>query len=143
MMGSRYIARIADKELESRLLSAGAVLIEGPKACGKTETARQVAAHEFRFDVDSGARALAAASPQTLFGQTPPVLLDEWQIAPNLWDLVRREVDDRWPARGQFILTGSATPDPLTRRHTGTGRMSSLRMRPMSLFEAGHSTGEV
>ena len=138
-----YINRVADEELANRLAAAGAVLIEGPKACGKTETARRLSHHEFRFDVDPGARALVAASPQTLFDQEPPILLDEWQVAPALWDLVRRAVDDQWPERGRFILTGSATPDPATRRHTGTGRISVLRMRPMSLFELGRSTGEV
>ncbi len=138
-----YIERIADKELASRLAAAGAVLIEGPKACGKTETARQLTRHEFRFDVDQGARALVAASPQTLFEQEPPILLDEWQMAPALWDLVRRDVDDHWPERGRFVLTGSATPDPDAQRHTGTGRISVLRMRPMSLVETSQSTGEV
>lgn len=138
-----YIERIADKELAARLAAAGAVLIEGPKACGKTETARQVTRHEFRFDVDQGARALVAASPQTLFDQESPILLDEWQVAPALWDLVRRDVDDHWPERGRIILTGSATPVPDAHRHTGTGRISVLHMRPMSLVESGHSTGEV
>ena len=112
------IERIVDKELAARLAAAGAVLIEGPKACGKTETARQLTRHEFRFDVDQGARALVAASPQTLFDQESPILLDEWQVAPALWELVRRDVDDHWPERGRIILTGSATPVPDAHRHT-------------------------
>lgn len=138
-----YVKRVVDEELAKRLAASGAVLIEGMKACGKTETARQVARHEFRFDVDHSARALVAASPQTIFEQTPPILLDEWQIAPALWDLVRRDVDDHSPERGRIILTGSATPNPNSRRHSGAGRISILRMRPMSLYETGTSTGDV
>jgi len=138
-----YLPRVADGELAARMSSAGAVLIEGPKACGKTETATQVARSVVRLDVDAGARALVAAAPEVLFGQQVPILFDEWQIAPALWDLVRRAVDDRSPQRGQFILTGSATPNDATRRHSGAGRISTLRMRPMSLHEAGYSTGSV
>lgn len=123
--------------------SAGAVLLEGPKACGKTETAKQLAASEIYLDVDSGARALLDTSPETLFSRPAPVLFDEWQEAPQLWNLLRREVDKRSPKRGQFILTGSATPRDDARRHSGAGRFSSLRMRTMSLYESGHSTGEV
>ena len=142
-MGGRYLARVADGELASRLSSVGAVLIEGPKACGKTETAAQVARSAVRLDIDAGARALATTAPEVLFAQRAPILLDEWQIEPVLWDLVRREVDTRSPARGQFILTGSATPNDDARRHSGAGRISTLRMRPMSLYETGHSTGSV
>ena len=138
-----YLPRIADDELTARLSSSGAVLIEGPKACGKTATATQVARSVVRLDVDAGARALVAAAPELLLGQRAPLLLDEWQIEPALWDLVRREVDDRSPARGQFILTGSATPNDDVRRHSGAGRIATLRMRPMSLYEAGHSDGAV
>jgi predicted AAA+ superfamily ATPase len=123
--------------------SAGAVLIEGPKACGKTETATRVASSVVRLDVDAGARALVGAAPEVLFGQPVPILFDEWQLEPTLWDLVRREVDHRSPQRGQFILTGSATPNDDTRRHSGAGRVSTLPMRPMSLYEAGHSNGSV
>ncbi|HEY5455291.1 MAG TPA: DUF4143 domain-containing protein, partial [Acidothermaceae bacterium] len=88
-------------------------------------------------------RALVAAAPEVLFGQQTPILFDEWQIMPALWDLVRRAVDDRSPQRGQFVLTGSATPNDDTRRHSGAGRISTLRMRPMSLHEAGYSAGSV
>jgi predicted AAA+ superfamily ATPase len=138
-----YLPRVVDGELSARMSSAGAVLIEGPKACGKTETATRVARSVVRLDIDGGARALVSAAPEVLFDQPAPILLDEWQLAPTLWDLVRREVDDRSPQRGQFILTGSATPNDDTRRHSGAGRISTLRMRPMSLYEAGHSTGSV
>jgi predicted AAA+ superfamily ATPase len=138
-----YLPRVADGELAARMSSAGAVLIEGPKACGKTATATQVASSVVRLDIDAGARALVGAAPEVLFDQRTPILFDEWQIEPTLWDLVRREVDDRSPRRGRFILTGSATPNDDTRRHSGAGRISTLRMRPMSLYEAGHSTGSV
>lgn len=138
-----YRPRIADGELERRLASSGAVTIEGPRACGKTATASRVAATTFRLDVDSGARTAVGAAPEILFRNPAPVLFDEWQVTPELWNLVRREVDDRSPARGQFILTGSATPNDDVLRHSGAGRISTLRMRPMSLFETGHSTGEV
>lgn len=142
-MPIRYRARVADGELADRLRTAGAVLVEGPKACGKTFTAQQIAATAFRFDTDDGARALVSTAPEVLFSGGTPILFDEWQMAPKLWNLVRREVDDRAPERGQFILTGSATPDDDVHRHSGAGRISRLRMRPMSLFESGHSTGEV
>jgi predicted AAA+ superfamily ATPase len=83
------------------------------------------------------------SAPEALFEADAPILFDEWQVAPRLWNLVRREVDDRSPRRGLFILTGSATPDDDIDRHSGAGRISTLRMRPMSLFETGHSTGQV
>ena len=87
-MPREYLPRIADGELTAHLNAAGVVLIEGPKACGKTHTARRSANAEFRFDVDPGARALVTASPRTLFYNEAPVLLEEWQVAPELWNLV-------------------------------------------------------
>lgn len=138
-----YKPRVVDAELLRRLNSTGAVLIEGPKACGKTATAQRVSKTVFRLDVDDGARALISAAPETLLSQTPPVLFDEWQVETRLWNLIRREVDDRSPERGLFILTGSATPNDDADRHTGAGRVATLRMRPMSLYESGESTGEV
>ena len=142
-MAWTYLPRVADRELADRLSSAGAVLIEGPKACGKTATASRVARSIVRLDVDPGSRALVTAASEVLFDQEPPILFDEWQIEPTLWDLVRRQVDDRSPVKGQFILTGSSTPNDDARRHSGAGRISTLRMRPMSLYESGHSTGAV
>ncbi len=137
-----YQPRIVDHELTELLKSVGAVVIEGPKACGKTETARQVAASEVRLDVDPSARQAAAIDPSLVLEGTVPRLLDEWQLAPALWNYVRRTVDDR-RATGQFILTGSAVPQDDVTRHTGAGRIARLHMRPMSLFESGHATGEV
>ena len=137
-----YRARLADDELRQRLGAAGAVVVEGPKACGKTATARQAAASEVLLDVDANARRAMAIDPALVLAGAAPRLIDEWQTEPAIWNHVRRAVDDR--ARpGQFILTGSAVPaDDLT-RHTGAGRLTRLRLRPMSLFEAGRSSGAV
>ena len=136
-----YRARVADVELSARLASIGAVLIDGPKACGKTETALQHAKNAVRFDTDPNARALLGLNPDELFDQETPILFDEWQRAPEIWDQVRRHVDDL-RGRGLYILTGSATPRDERELHSGAGRIGTLRMRPMSLFETGHSTGE-
>jgi predicted AAA+ superfamily ATPase len=137
-----YRPRIVDRELTELLASMGGVVIEGPKASGKTETARQIAASEVRLDVDPSALQAASVDPSLLLGGTVPRLLDEWQLAPALWNHVRRAIDDR-KAAGQFILTGSAVPTDDVTRHTGAGRIARLRMRPMSLFETGHASGEV
>ncbi len=137
-----YRPRIVDSQLQELLESFGAVVIEGPKACGKTETAQQVAASKVRLDVDDSARQAALTDPSLILAGAPPRLIDEWQLAPNLWNHVRREVDDR-RTPGQFILTGSATPSDEVTRHTGAGRFVRFRMRPMSLFESDHSTGEI
>ncbi len=141
-MNMKYHPRFADQELAHRLGTAGAVLICGPKACGKTETALQIAQSHVRLDTDQQARlAMQVAPEQVLHGDTPR-LLDEWQEFPELWNLVRREVDDK-KKNGLYILAGSANPDENTRRHSGAGRFSVLRMRPMSLFERDWSSGEV
>ena len=133
---------MVDAELQSRLAAAGAVVIEGPKACGKTETARRRAASSVLLDVDDNARRAAAVDPGLLLDGAVPRLLDEWQIEPVLWNHVRRAVDDRG-APGQFMLTGSSVPEDDLARHTGAGRFSFLRMRPMTLFESGHTSGAV
>ncbi len=137
-----YLPRVVDAELQSRLAAAGAVVIEGPKACGKTETARRRAASSVLLDVDDNARRAAAVDPGLLLDGPVPRLLDEWQIEPVLWNHVRRAVDDRG-APGQFMLTGSSLPEDDLARHTGAGRFSFLRMRPMTLFESGHTSGAV
>lgn len=122
--------------------AVGAVVIEGPKGCGKTATARQVAASEVLFDVDANARQAVAIDPALVLDGPTPRLLDEWQIEPAIWNHVRRAVDDRLDP-GQFILTGSAVPPDDITRHTGAGRITRLRMRPMSLFETGRGTGRI
>ena len=137
-----YCPRVADHELSERLGWSGAVVIEGPRACGKTSTARQVARSEALLDVDDEARHLARLEPAELLVGETPRLIDEWQLEPSVWNHVRRTVDDR-QAKGQFILTGSAVPPDDITRHTGAGRFSRLRLRPMSLFELGHATGTV
>ena len=135
-----YLPRIADREIHGALRRRGAVLIEGCRACGKTWAARNVARSEARLD-DEATLLVAAADPSAVLAGTTPRLLDEWQNTPQLWNMVRRECDDR--ARfGQFILTGSALPQDDITRHTGVGRISRVLMRPMSLYETGRSTGD-
>lgn len=137
-----YRPRVVDAELERRLASSGAVVVEGPKACGKTVTARQFARSEVLLDVDDNARQAVAVAPALVLEGATPRLIDEWQIEPKIWNHVRRTVDRR-ELPGQFILTGSAVPPDDETRHTGAGRISRLRMRPMTLFEAGRSTGTI
>lgn len=141
-----YLPRIADKLLKERLDAKGAVLIEGPKWCGKTTTAKMQAKSFIsmdRPDMTKQYQQMAELSPSTLLDGDVPRLIDEWQLAPNLWNAVRYEVDNR-DEFGQFILTGSAVPGEFDDSiHTGTGRISRLLMRPMSLFESKDSTGEV
>ncbi|MDW7657508.1 MAG: DUF4143 domain-containing protein [Bacillota bacterium] len=137
-----YRKRFADKALAERLQSSGAVLIEGTKGCGKTETAKQIAGSVVQFDVDEQVRILMEIDPKSVLSGAVPRLLDEWQEYPRIWNYVRRAVDERIQ-KGQFILTGSATPDDRARRHSGAGRFSVMKMRPMSLYERGWSTGEV
>lgn len=137
-----YSPRIADAELRRRLRASGAVLVEGAKACGKTETARQLAGSEVRLDIDDEARAAAALNPDLILPGATPRLIDEWQVEPRIWNHVRRAVDERREP-GQFILAGSAKPADDTTRHTGAGRIGRLRLRPMSLFESGVSDGTI
>jgi predicted AAA+ superfamily ATPase len=133
-MASGYRPRIADAELRDCLAAAGAVVIEGPKACGKTRLAQQLAASTVLLDVDLGARQALAVDPALVLAGPRPRLLDEWQVEPALWNQVRRAVD-AVDAPGQFLLTGSAVPADDAERHTGAGRFSFLR--PMSLVESG------
>ncbi len=139
-----YLPRIVDAELAKRLTRSGAVVVRGPKWCGKTETAlRQAKSVLYMQDPDearSNAQ-IAAEKPSLLLRGDKPRLIDEWQEAPQLWDAVRFSVD-RERSTGLYILTGSATPKERP-KHSGTGRMSFLDMRPMTLFESRESTGEV
>jgi predicted AAA+ superfamily ATPase len=145
MAEKTYLSRLCDQELQMALQSSGAVLIEGPKWCGKTSTA-SVAAKSILYmqDPDNSAsyQAMADTKPSLLLKGEVPRLIDEWQMAPVLWDAVRFEVDRRGDA-GQFILTGSAVPADNVTAHTGTGRFSRMLMRPMSLFESNESNGSV
>jgi len=145
MNGKSYIPRLCDGCLQLSLQSSGAVLIEGAKWCGKTSTAGNASRSVlFMQDPDNADSYLAMADtkPSLLLKGETPRLIDEWQMAPVLWDAVRFEVDKR-AETGQFILTGSAVPSDNVTAHTGTGRISRLMMRPMSLFESMESNGTV
>lgn len=141
-----YKKRIADEILKRKLEGKGAVLIEGPKWCGKTTTAEQVAASILYMDDPEKKEqniSMSELNPKRLLKGETPRLIDEWQIAPKLWDTIRFEVDHR-SELGQFVLTGSAVPvDTKEITHSGTGRFTWLMMRPMSLYESGDSSGEV
>lgn len=137
-----YLPRTVDAELATLLAANGAVVIEGPKACGKTETARQQAASEVLLDIDVNAQQAAALDPALILPGDHPRLIDEWQLQPTIWNHVRRAVDDE-KKPGMYILTGSAVPADDHTRHTGAGRFGRVRMRPMSLGETGVSSRQI
>ena len=142
----KYMARIADLVLQERLEAFGAVLIEGPKWTGKTTTAEQHANSVLKIqdpDRRDDYLATASAKPSLLLKGKQPRLIDEWQDAPMLWDAVRTAVDNEWGAPGQYILTGSNTVEKDKIHHTGTGRISRMKMYPMSLWESEDSSGEI
>ena len=145
MNKEKYIPRIVDAAVERYLATMGAVCIEGPKWCGKTWTSSYHSNSEFLVgnpDNNFQNRALAEMSPALVLEGETPRLIDEWQEVPPLWDAVRYTVDQRGK-KGQFILTGSATPKRKGVLHSGAGRIGKLRMRPMSLYESGDSSGKV
>ena len=145
MNKEKYIPRIIDAAVEKYLAAMGAVCIEGPKWCGKTWTSAFHSNSEFLVgDPDNNFqnRALAEVSPALVLEGETPRLIDEWQEVPPLWDAVRYTVDQRGQ-KGQFILTGSATPKRKGVLHSGAGRIGKLRMRLMSLYESGDSSGKV
>ncbi|MDD2612234.1 MAG: DUF4143 domain-containing protein [Bacteroidales bacterium] len=141
-----YKPRIADRMLQDQLEASGVVLIQGPKWCGKTTTAEQQAKSVLYMDAPKTLKAnllLAESDPEVLFQGETPRLIDEWQLAPKLWDAARYEVGHR-RLPGQLIFTGSAVPPDLSElTHSGTGRFAWLTMRPMSLWESGESNGSV
>ena len=143
-----YKHRIMDSLLEKKLQAKGAVLIEGPKWCGKTTTAEEIAASKImlaKTDIKEHFKSLLGIDTDAALTGEPTMHIDEWQTVPKLWDAVRYTVDHR-RAMGQFILTGSAVPDKEVekeREHSGTGRFAWLTMRPMTLFESGESNGSV
>lgn len=145
-MDTEYKPRVIDALLERKLKGKGAVLVEGAKWCGKTTTSARVAKSILKLGVPSvlrSSRQLAEMNPLLLLRGETPRLIDEWQTIPALWDTVRSEVDEG-NALGRFILTGSAVPvqgDEI--EHTGTGRIGRLKMRPMTLWESGESTGAI
>ena len=142
----KYKARIADDILRKKLEGKGAVLVEGPKWCGKTTTSEQIAKSILYMsdpEKESQYLTMADINPKMLLKGKAPRLIDEWQLAPKLWDAIRFEVDHR-DELGQFILTGSAVPvsyDDI--KHSGTGRFAWVKMRPMSLYESGESNGDI
>jgi len=137
-----YTKRLVDVELENALKISGAVLLEGARACGKTATAMQFARSSANLDTDLGQRRVAETLPEIFLEGETPRLIDEWQVVKPIWNQVRRAIDTR-QRKGQFILTGSAqsADDHIT--HSGAGRIMRIRMRPMSLFESGFSSGQV
>ncbi|MDR2546126.1 MAG: DUF4143 domain-containing protein [Lachnospiraceae bacterium] len=140
-----YLPRVVDTLLEERLSAVGAVLIAGPKWCGKTTTAEQQAKSVLKLqdpDKTKGYLATAESKPSLLLKGDNPRLIDEWQMAPVLWDAVRNAVDER-REEGLFILTGSTTVDNTAIMHSGTGRISRMTMYPMSLFESSESNGKI
>ena len=149
---TEYKQRIADALLERKLAGKGAVVVEGPKWCGKTTTAEQHAKSILYMDDPQKIKeniVKADIAPQDLLTGATPRLLDEWQIAPKLWDAIRFESDHR-NGYGHFILTGSSVPvedydakGNKLRQHSGTGRFGWLRMRPMALYESGESNGNI
>ncbi len=142
----RYKKRIADSLIERRLQGKGAILIEGPKWCGKTTTAKQFAKSILDLgdsSILSNAQMAMQVNPSSLLSGDTPRLVDEWQTLPALWDMTRNEVDKR-QAFGQFILTGSSVPPEQDKiHHSGTGRIGRISMRPMSLWESGESNGSI
>jgi hypothetical protein len=142
----KYLARVADRMLKERLEAFGAVLIEGPKWTGKTTTAEQQAKSVIKMqdpDMANDYITTATTKPSLLLSGEKPKLIDEWQDAPMLWDAVRTAVDNAGGVPGQYILTGSNTVDKAQIRHTGTGRITRMKMQPMSLWESQESSGTV
>ncbi len=137
-----YKERLTDKELLRKLDSAGALLIRGMKACGKTESAKQYSKSVLALDQDEQVPLLMSTSPQRLLLGETPRLIDEWQEHPKIWNYVRHEVDKRKES-AQFILTGSANPEESVKMHSGAGRFTILDMRTMSWQEMGYSTGKI
>jgi predicted AAA+ superfamily ATPase len=141
-METRYIKRVNDAVLASRLKRAAAVLIVGAKSSGKTECARCLTKREVLLDIDANTKELLQSGVMDVFDGEKPLLIDEWQLAPGVWNMTRRYAD-KAREKGLFILTGSATPADDVTRHSGAGRFSRIRMRPLSLFESGYSNGSI
>lgn len=138
----KYYIRIAEEEIKQKLQASGALLIKGPKSCGKTETAKQFAESMLQVDHDEQVPIVMSINPKMLLEGKTPRLIDEWQEQPKLWNYVRHEVDDR-KKKSQFILTGSANPVEEIKLHSGAGRFTIVEMQTMSWLEMGYSSGEV
>lgn len=145
MKNDRYRSRLIDEKIDNYLKAFGAICIEGPKWCGKTWTSEHHAESEIKLQDPANNyqnRSLAEMSPLMILKGDSPRLIDEWQDVPPLWDAVRSEVD-RTGQKGQFILTGSSTPNRKDIKHSGAGRIARIHMLPMSLYEAGYSDGKI
>jgi uncharacterized protein len=138
----KYYIRIVEEEIKQKLQASGALLIKGPKACGKTETAKQFAKSILQVDQDEQVPIVMSIDPKILLEGKTPRLIDEWQQQPKLWNYVRHEVDDR-KKKAQFILTGSANPEEEIKLHSGAGRFTVVEMQTMSWQEMGYSSGAV
>lgn len=138
----KYIRRLVEADLMDKLSASGAVLIKGPKSCGKTETAKQYANSILEMDRDPQVPVMMATNPKLLLAGKTPKLIDEWQEQPEIWNYVRHEVDDK-KSKGQFILTGSANPTDNVKLHSGSGRFTVIQMDTMSWQELGFSSGSV
>jgi predicted AAA+ superfamily ATPase len=138
----QYQLRIIDNTIQKYLSTFGAVIIEGARATGKTTTSKHASASSISLDASPALAALAQTDPSSIFPGDTPRLIDEWQAAPNVWNAIRHEVDNRG-LQGQFILTGSATPSDDITRHSGAGRFGRIKLRTMSLAESGVSTGAI
>lgn len=137
-----YIKRIVEADLSEKLSASGAVLVKGPKSCGKTETSKQFAKSILEMDRDNQVPIIMATNPGLLLVGDTPRLIDEWQEQPEIWNYVRHEIDDR-KAKGQFILTGSSNPNDNVRLHSGAGRFTVVQMDTLTWQELGFSTGVV
>ncbi len=137
-----YVSRVVDQQMQRLLRTAPAVVVEGPRACGKTWTGRTFANSMVRFDDLTATRLQLEVNPASFLVGSAPRLLDEWHLADGLWNAMRHACDDRG-TNGQFILTGSVKPTVAVTDHSGAGRVARLRMRPMSLWESGDSTGSI
>lgn len=137
-----YIKRLVEDDLMAKMAASGAVLIKGPKSCGKTETAMRYAKSVLRMDRDPQVPVIMATNPQLLLEGKTPRLIDEWQEQPEIWNYVRHEVDER-KSKGEFLLTGSANPPEQVRLHSGAGRFTVLQMDTMTWQELGYSSGTV
>lgn len=139
----KYYKRYIEKQIKEALKTSGAVVVAGPKFCGKTTTCKRFAASSYALDTKEKIQ-LVQSSPISILSGNTPRLIDEWQNVPDLWNCARSEIDSREKKFGQFIFTGSSTPaDEEDIYHSGAGRIVTLRMRPMSLYESKESSGEV
>src|SRR5665647_866871 len=141
-----YLPRLIEKSIEEKLSYIGATHIEGPKWCGKSTTASLFAKTIIKLQdpiVFNRYKIYATTSKNDLLYGDHPILFDEWQKIPELWDFIRLDVDDHPNSRGLYLLTGSAKPIEDRERHSGSGRIATIKMRPMSLFESQDSSGEV